>query len=115
MSQPHSGTCRCADCQDIDSHPFDVLNPHGAVVSRATDIGGAIREAVKVAEPTRTEAFEAAARKVLADYPAHSAMVAGTEAEQAVLDADQVAKACCDLAWRNGWVLTYKLARRGLK
>jgi hypothetical protein len=29
----------------------------------------------------------------------------------APLDADQVAKACCDIAWNNGWVLTYKLER----
>jgi hypothetical protein len=31
---------------------------------------------------------------------------------EAPLDADQVAKVCCDIAWRNGWALTYKLERR---
>jgi hypothetical protein len=39
-------------------------------------------------------------RRVLAAQPA-----------TAPLDADQVAKACCDIAWNNGWVLTYKLER----
>jgi hypothetical protein len=29
-----------------------------------------------------------------------------------LLDADEVAKACCDIAWYNGWVLTYKFEKR---
>lgn len=38
-----------------------------------------------------------------------------TAAEARVLDADELAKALCDLAWDNGWVLEYKLERRELK
>lgn len=104
MSQPHSGTCRCADCQDIDS---------------ATDIGGAIREAVKVAEPTRTEAQLDSA---IAAVKSYREVVARTEAEQAVLDAaawgheDMLRKVLKDYGY-SAWVhmvATRELERRGL-
>jgi hypothetical protein len=74
-----------------------------------------------ISATNRTEAFEAAARRVLADYPAHSAMVARTRVEQAVLDAwgevhtDMLHVWATHPSERVRNVCRAELARRGLK
>lgn len=105
---PHSGTCTCADCRDIDD-AADILANQPAAPARTEDIG----------EHPSEPSYEALRDQV--EYWREQAT--HTEAEQAVLDA------CSGLNIRRYsdgafhkpeygevcGVLAAELARRGLK
>ncbi len=56
VSMPHSGTCRCADCRDLDDAPDLACDAHASAATNAEELLAASQARVRELEADLSEA-----------------------------------------------------------